>query len=50
MKVTPSQVRRYCRTVGRYLPCSLKHKKRILGELQQQIDVFLLNSADCLKR
>lgn len=46
MKVTPSQVRRYCRTVGRYLPCSPKHKKRILGELQQQIDVFLLNSAD----
>ena len=35
--MTEKTIRRYCRAVGSYLPCSLRQKRQILRDLRQRL-------------
>ncbi len=41
MKTNNAALRRYCRAVGRWLPCSRREKKRILAGLRADVSAFL---------
>lgn len=38
--MTEKTVRRYCRSVGSYLPCSRRQKRQILQDLRQRLEEY----------
>ena len=38
--MTEKTVRRYCRSVGSYLPCSRRQKRQILRDLRQRLEEY----------
>lgn len=38
--MTEKTVRRYCRAVGSYLPCSRRQKRQILRDLRQRLEEY----------
>lgn len=38
--MTDKIIRRYCRAVGSYLPCSVRQKRQILRDLRQRLEEY----------
>lgn len=38
--MTEKDIRRYCRAVGSYLPCSRRQKRQILRDLRQRLEEY----------
>ena len=38
--MTERTIRRYCRAVGRYLPCARRQKRQLLRELRQRLEEY----------